>query len=90
MDSLLSSSCLCLFACLFQELLKRKGCTVSPQRKDFISALTYSSPPLIKEAYPLHHHKEKSQLIVMLKRSLLPTREMGLEKIRNYFGVYVC
>ncbi len=76
-----------------QDQLAKKGCNMPSQRKDFISALTHSSPPLIQEAYPLHHANEKRQLIDMLKRAMLPTITLDLAKIRSYFGegtVYCC
>lgn len=64
----------------------KKGCSVVQQRKDFVSTLTHCTPPLLKEAYPLHHDKEKQQLIEMLKTAMLPTRALDLTRIRNYFG----
>ncbi len=77
-----------------QDELAKKGCNMPSQRKDFISALKHSSPPLIEEAYPLHHGKEKRQLIAMLKRAMLPTIQLDLAKIRSYFGedyiLYCC
>ena len=56
-------------------------------RKDFLTALTNSTPPVIKESYPLHYRQEKGELITMLKYS--PLRGLNLAKIRSYFGAYV-
>jgi len=56
------------------------------QRKDFISCLSQSSPPLISEAYPLHSQADKDKLVAMLKSSFI--RELDLGLIKDYFGEF--
>lgn len=57
-----------------------------PPGKGFLSALLDSSPPIIREAFPLHDSEEKNDLVRMLKLSLIPMRGIDVDKIRNYFG----
>ena len=54
--------------------------------KGFLSALQLCKPPIVEEAYPLHEPDECKSLMSMLKWSLLPTIQLDVHHIRNYFG----
>ena len=61
-------------------------CEELEEDKGFLSALRLCKPPLVEEVYPLHEEEECQQLKTMLRWSLLPTKPLDLQSIRNYFG----
>lgn len=55
----------------------------------FLTGLRLCKPPLIEEVYPLHEQEECQQLMSMLLWSLVPTKLLDVQRIRNYFGKMV-
>lgn len=56
------------------------------ERDGFLTGLRLCKPPVIEEVYPLHEQEECQRLMSMLLWSLLPTKLLDVQHIRNYFG----
>lgn len=52
----------------------------------FLTGLRLCKPPLIEEVYPLHEQEECQRLMSMLLWSVVPTKLLDVQHIRNYFG----
>ena len=73
-----------------QALFKASSHHQLEERKGFLSALQGSRPAaIVGEAYPLHSRDETRTLGRMLRSSLLPFKGLSINRIRDYFGMYL-